>query len=53
MSQDELSNWQHLKDINVPDVQVDDVHILIGQDCADLLKPLEMKAGRAGEPLCC
>ena len=50
VSQDELSNWQHLKDINVPDVQADDVHILIGQDCADLLKPLEMKAGRAGEP---
>ena len=32
VSQDELSNWQHLKDINVPDVQADDVHILIGQD---------------------
>ena len=44
----ELSNWK-LKDVHIPDIQADDVNILIGQECADLQKPLKIKAGRAGE----
>ena len=31
-------------------MDVDQVHLLIGQDCADLLLPDEVKKGRPGEP---
>ena len=30
VSEEELSNWEHLKEVHIPDVQADDVHILIG-----------------------
>ena len=50
VSRDELTNWPHLKHVPILDVETSDVHILIGQDCADLLKPLEIKAGKQDEP---
>ncbi|KAK4324775.1 hypothetical protein Pmani_004615 [Petrolisthes manimaculis] len=46
----ELLKWQHLKQLELPELDVDQVHLLIGQDCADLLMPGEVKKGRPGEP---
>lgn len=46
----ELQKWQHLNHLELPELDVDQVHLLIGQDCADLLMPGEVKKGRPGEP---
>ncbi|XP_013409838.1 uncharacterized protein LOC106173299 [Lingula anatina] len=50
VTQEELDNWQHLKDIKLPDVEIDQVHILIGQDMPELLKPREIREGKTGMP---
>lgn len=32
----EIQMWPHLKNLEIPELEVDQVHLLIGQDCADL-----------------
>ncbi len=46
----ELQKWPHLQNLEIPKLDVDEVHLLIGQDCADLLLPDEIKKGHPGEP---
>ena len=46
----DLDQWPHLSDITIPDVLTDQVHLLIGQDCSDLLIPIDVRRGRPGEP---
>ncbi len=45
-----LQKWPHLENLEIPELDVDEVHLLIGQDCADLLLPDEIKKGHPGEP---
>ena len=46
----DLDQWHHLSDIVIPEVNADQVHLLIGQDCSDLLVPLDIRKGQLGEP---
>ncbi|XP_042889909.1 uncharacterized protein LOC122264893 [Penaeus japonicus] len=46
----EIQRWPHLKNLEIPELEVDQVHLLIGQDCADLLLPDEVRKGQPGEP---
>ena len=46
----DLDQWHHLSDIVIPKVNADQVHLLIGQDCSDLLVPLDIRKGQPGEP---
>ncbi|XP_063889342.1 uncharacterized protein LOC135116063 [Scylla paramamosain] len=46
----ELQKWPHLQKLEIAKLDVDEVHLLIGQDCADLLLPDEIKKGHPGEP---
>ncbi|XP_013402959.1 uncharacterized protein LOC106168462 [Lingula anatina] len=47
----ELRHWPHLSNLEIPEIRdVNKVHLLIGQDCADLLMPQEVRKGRPGEP---
>ncbi|KAK8396591.1 hypothetical protein O3P69_004931 [Scylla paramamosain] len=48
----ELQNLQiqNLQNLEIPKLDVDEVHLLIGQDCADLLLPDGIKKGHPGEP---
>ena len=48
--QEDLSVWPHLSDLDIPDVKIDDVHLLIGQDAPDILIPREVRTGSKGEP---
>ncbi|XP_038061252.1 uncharacterized protein LOC119731982 [Patiria miniata] len=48
--QEDLSLWPHLSDLPIPDVNIDDVHLLIGQDVPDIMIPSEVRAGSKGEP---
>lgn len=42
--------WPHLRDLDIPEVKADQVHLLIGQDSSDLLLPTDVKRGKQGEP---
>ncbi|KAK3878728.1 hypothetical protein Pcinc_016675 [Petrolisthes cinctipes] len=46
----EIQKWPHLLNLEIPELEVDQVHLLIGQDCVDLLLPMEIKKRRLGEP---
>ena len=46
----DLDQWPHLKDISIDDIRADQVHLLIGQDCSDLLIPIDVRRGQPGEP---
>lgn len=46
----EIQRWPHLKELEIPDLQVEEVHLLIGQDCSDLFLPDGVKKGNRGEP---
>ena len=46
----ELARFAHLNNIELPDVDVNDVHLLIGQDLPEALIPLEVRTGGTGEP---
>ena len=46
----DIRSWPHLKDIVLPEVSVDDVGLLIGQDCPEALVPEEIRRGEAGSP---
>jgi len=48
-SQD-ISQWSHLDDVNLPQVSVDEVGLLIGQDVPAALMPMEVRTGAPGSP---
>ena len=45
-----LFRWPHLKNVTIPPSNLQDVHLLIGQDVPQALLPIEVKAGREGQP---
>ena len=49
-SAEELSKWNHLAGVDIPDIDASEVELLIGQDNPGLLVPLEVREGREGEP---
>ena len=46
----EVQKWPHLKDLPLHHAEIDDVTLLIGQDCPEALMPLTMIPGGKGEP---
>ena len=46
----EVQNWPHLKDLLLHHAEMDDVTLLIGQDCPEALMPLTTIPGGKGEP---
>ena len=49
----ELKEWPHLKDLHMPKLNVNEVHLLIGQDTPDLTFPEETRRGKPGDPYAC
>ena len=49
----DLKQWPHLEDIHLHRLDVDKVHLIIGQDTPDLMFPEETRRGRSGEPYAC
>ena len=47
---EDLKRWPHLRDLEIPEADVAEVDLLIGQDNPDLLIPLETRQGGSGEP---
>ena len=48
-SHDDIARWPHLKSIDFPSVDIEEVTLLIGQDVPDALIPLEVRAGQRGK----
>ena len=48
---EEIKRWQHLKDITVPDISPQEVGLLIGADCAEMLWTLDERRGEVDEPV--
>ena len=46
----EVQKWPHLKDFPLHHAEIDDVTLLIGQDCPEALMPLTTIPGGKGEP---
>ena len=46
----EVQRWPHLKDLPLHHAEMDDVTLLIGQDCPEALMPLTTIPGGKGEP---
>ena len=46
----EVQKWPHLKDLPLHHAEVDDVTLLIGEDCPEALMPLTTISGGKGEP---
>lgn len=46
----EVNRWDHLRDIEVPTSDTDEVELLIGNDAPQALTPLEVRTGRDGSP---
>ena len=46
----EVQKWPHLKDLPLHHAEMDDVTLLIGQDCPEALMPLTTIPGGKGEP---
>ena len=46
----DISSWSHLRGIEIPLVDSDEVTLLIGQDVPDALMPLNIVSGNKGEP---
>ena len=46
----EVRKWPHLKDLPLHHAEIDDVALLIGQDCPEALMPLTTIPGGKGEP---
>ena len=46
----DLDRWPHLKDLDIPETDVREVHLLIGLDCPDLPRTSEERYGGKGEP---
>ena len=49
-SDSDFRKWSHLKDLRLPQVDKSGVTILIGQDVAEALCPLELRKGKEGQP---
>ena len=47
----DISRWQHLRDIELPELSCDQVGLLIGQDAPDVLLPVEVRRGEVGSPI--
>ena len=50
VSDEELRSFKHFKGIKVPNIQAEEVHVIIGNDVPEALVPLEVRSGRLGEP---
>ena len=50
ITENDLKKWPHLNDINFPMVADEQITLLIGQDVPVALTPIEVRAGKAGEP---
>ena len=48
-NRNDLARWYHLSDIVIPSVIADQVQLLTGQDCSDLLIPLHISKGHPRE----
>ena len=46
----DVQKWPHLKDLPLHHAEMDEVTLLIGQDCPEALIPLTTVPGRKGEP---
>ena len=50
VSQGEVEQWPHLRDLPLHHAAIEEVTLLIGQDCPEALIPLTMVPGARGEP---
>ena len=50
VSREDLKRWQHLEEIEIPNINTEEVHLLISNDVPQALMPLEICSGRPGEP---
>ena len=50
VKQNELQLWPHLSDLHLPDIDCNEVYLVIGQDNNDLLLPEIIRSGQPGEP---
>ena len=50
VNKEELNRYQHLQDLPLPDSAQNGVKLLIGQDNAHVLTPLEIRRGKSNEP---
>jgi hypothetical protein len=50
VTREEMEQYPHLRGLDLPAVDLGRVELLIGQDCPDLLVPLETRVGKPGEP---
>lgn len=46
----ELQKWRHLNHLELAELDMNKVHLLLGQVCVDLLMPGEVKKGHPSEP---
>jgi hypothetical protein len=46
----ERQRWEHLKDLKLPEITSEDVHLIIGQDAPRLLRPEELRIGKENDP---
>jgi len=46
----DLTQWSHLSHIMFPDVDINQISLLIGQDAPEALMPLEISRGNVGDP---
>ena len=47
----DASQWEHLRDIELPELSTDQVGLLIGQDAPEVLLPTEVRRGEVGSPV--
>ena len=48
--QEEISTWPHLRDVMLPDVNLNNVLLIIGQDNPSVMIPKEVREGGFGTP---
>ena len=50
MKPEDLGRWKHLRDLELPELsELAEVEMLIGQDCPEVIMPLEVRASEKGE----
>ena len=47
---EDLNGWEHLRDVEIPQVDADKVTLLIGQDVPKALMPIDLRTGKPGDP---
>jgi hypothetical protein len=50
VTKEEVAQWPHLRDLPLQHAPIDNVTLLVGQDCPEALAPLTTVAGQPGEP---